>query len=94
MIIDSHCHLDYEPLNKNLDEVLNRANNVGVKYFLTICTQDSSFKKILSILEKYNNVFGTYGIHPHETKSYNDLTVEKIKQNKRKTRISQGQRQV
>ena len=81
MIIDSHCHLDYEPLNKNLDEVLNRANNVGVKYFLTICTQDSSFKKILSILEKYNNVFGTYGIHPHETKSYNDLTVEKIKQN-------------
>jgi len=81
MIIDSHCHLDYEPLNKNIEDVLKRAENVGVKYFLTICTTDSSFEKILPILNKYKNVFGTYGIHPHESKDHNNLDVNDIKKN-------------
>ena len=47
MIIDSHCHLDYPPLNTDLDKVLARAEKSGVKYFLTICTEDKSFEKIL-----------------------------------------------
>ena len=81
MIVDSHCHLDFDPLNKNLDKVLNRATKAGVKCFLTISTEDSSFKKILNILQKYENVYGTYGIHPHESKLYKNLTVQKIKLN-------------
>ncbi len=81
MLIDSHCHLDFDPLNKNLKEVIKRAESAGVKYFLTICTDDNSFKKIISILRKYKNVFGTYGIHPHEAKNYKHLTLSKIKNN-------------
>ncbi len=81
MIIDSHCHLDYPPLNTDLDKVLARAEKGGVKYFLTICTEDKSFVKILSILKKYRNVFGTYGIHPHEAKDYINLTINNIKEN-------------
>ena len=42
MIIDSHCHLDYEPLYNNLEQVIKRANINGVKYFLTISTTDES----------------------------------------------------
>ena len=78
ILIDSHCHLDYEPLIHNLDNVLERANNVGVKYFLTICTKDESYKKILDIIKKYKNVYGTYGIHPHESKLYKNLSTNKI----------------
>ena len=37
-MIDSHCHLDHEPLFENLDEVLKRSKNVGIKKILTICT--------------------------------------------------------
>ena len=81
MIIDSHCHLDYEPLSKNLNDVLKRANESGVKYILTICTENNSFKRILDILKNHKEVFGTYGIHPHEAKNYNNLTVEQIKNN-------------
>ena len=76
MIIDSHCHLDYEPINKNLEQVILRAEKVGVKYFLTICTEDKSFEKILNILKKFKNIFGTYGIHPHEAEIHRNITVK------------------
>ncbi len=81
MIIDSHCHLDFAVLSKRLNEVINKASEVGVKYFLTICTNKQSFEKIIEITGKYKNIFGTYGIHPHETKNYSNLAVEEIKKN-------------
>ena len=37
MIIDSHCHLTYEPISNNIDETIKRANKDGVDYLLTIC---------------------------------------------------------
>ena len=50
MIIDSHCHLTYEPMSKSLQETIRRANRDGVKYMLTISTEDKSFNKILKIV--------------------------------------------
>ena len=47
MIIDSHCHLTYEPMSSSLKETIRRANKDGVKYLLTISTEDKSFKNIL-----------------------------------------------
>ena len=49
MIIDSHCHLEYEPLSFNLEKIISRANNDGVKSMLTISTTDKSLEKILKI---------------------------------------------
>ena len=57
MIIDSHCHLTYEPMYSSLDETIKRANTDGVKYFLTISTEDKSFKNILNIVEKHKASF-------------------------------------
>ena len=65
MIIDSHCHLTYEPMSKALNETIKRANKDGVKYMLTISTEDKSFDKIIKIVNEYESVYGTYGIHPH-----------------------------
>ena len=73
MIIDSHCHLDYPDLYDQLDKVLERAKNNKVKYFLTISTTLASFEKIKLIIKKYDNVYGTLGIHPHETKNFNTI---------------------
>ena len=78
MIIDSHCHLEYEPMGSNLKEVIDRAIENDVKYLLSISTTNESFDKILKMVDKYNNIYGTYGIHPHETKNYLDLTANKI----------------
>ena len=51
MIIDSHCHLTYEPMSLSLNDTIKRANNDGIKYILTISTEDKSFDKILKIIK-------------------------------------------
>ena len=43
-MIDSHCHLDMEPISNNLNEVINRSKEAGVEKFLTICTTDDGYK--------------------------------------------------
>tara|TARA_Y100000590_G_scaffold305354_1_gene344425 strand:+ start:7495 stop:8268 length:774 start_codon:yes stop_codon:yes gene_type:complete len=78
MIIDSHCHLDYPNLYDQLFNVLNRAKRNNVDNLLTICTTLESFEKIKVIVNKYNNIYGTFGIHPHETKNFTDVNSDFI----------------
>jgi TatD DNase family protein len=70
-MIDSHCHLDHEPLMKNLSDIINRSKEIGITKLLTICTTLESFEKIKEIIKKDPMIYGTYGIHPHETKDNN-----------------------
>jgi TatD DNase family protein len=83
-MIDSHCHLDHEPLFSNLDGVIERSKSAGITKILTICTTLDSFNKIKKIVQKDEIIFGTYGIHPHEAKSNvikSDLIISEIKNN-------------
>tara|TARA_B110001450_G_scaffold124423_1_gene117133 strand:+ start:165 stop:926 length:762 start_codon:yes stop_codon:yes gene_type:complete len=68
-MIDSHCHLDHEPLFENLSDIINRSKETGITKLLTICTTLNSFEKIKIIIEKDEMIYGTYGIHPHETEN-------------------------
>ena len=77
-MIDSHCHLDHEPLLSNIDEIIRRSKLVGIKKILTICTTFKSFEKIIDIIKKDEILYGTYGIHPHEVKD-NYITIDLIK---------------
>ena len=79
MIIDSHCHLDYPELYGQLDSVISRADKNLVKLLLTICTTLDSFVKIKNIISKYKNIYGTFGIHPHETNLNQNVDVDFIK---------------
>ena len=65
--MDSHCHLDHEPLLNNLDSIIKRSKEVGLKKLLTICTTLKSFENIVKIIKKDEMIYGTFGIHPHET---------------------------
>ena len=75
-MIDSHCHLDYEPLYENIIEIIERSKNIGIETLLTISTTNKSFLKIKDLVNKYAIIYGTYGIHPHETN--NDRIDKKI----------------
>ena len=66
-MIDSHCHLDHEPLFRQIKDVVNRSKEVGITKLLTISTTTDSFNKILEIIKLDPIIFGTFGIHPHES---------------------------
>jgi TatD DNase family protein len=75
-MIDSHCHLDHEPLFNDLENILKRSKEVGIEKLLTICTTFESFIKIKQLVKKDDIIYGTYGIHPHEAK--NDKVTKKL----------------
>ena len=85
-MIDSHCHLDHEPLLTNIKEVLNRSKDIGLKKILTISTSIKSFENILNLLDIDNIIYGSIGIHPHEVKNNNiesNYLIENAKKNKK-----------
>ena len=79
-MIDSHCHLDHEQINSDLSNVIKRSKDVGIEKLLTISTSFESFKKIKYIITKDEIIFGTIGIHPHETDN-NEISVDEIVKN-------------
>jgi len=78
-MIDSHCHLDHEPMFSDLKNVIIRSKKSGVEKILSICTTNDSFKKIIEIIKFDPIIYGTFGIHPHETDSYEISKNEIIK---------------
>mgnify|MGYP001338893679 CR=1 FL=1 len=65
-MIDSHCHLDHEPLLSDLENIILRSKKIGIKKLLTISTSKESFSKVKEIVNKDDIIFGSIGIHPHE----------------------------
>ena len=78
-MIDSHCHLDHQPLLSNIDDVIKRSKQEGIEKLLTICTTLKSFNQIIKLIKHDQIIFGTFGIHPHETSQDKVLKDEIIK---------------
>ena len=79
-MIDSHCHLDHEPLLSDLINVIKRSKEVGIKKLLTISTSFESFARIKKIILEDEMIYGTIGIHPHES-TQNIITSDIIVKN-------------
>ncbi|KRA83368.1 TatD family hydrolase [Altererythrobacter sp. Root672] len=73
MLIDSHCHLNYEGLVENQGAVLARAREAGVKAFLNISTRRKEWEAIVATAEREPDVWASIGIHPHEADQHADL---------------------
>ena len=79
-MIDSHCHLDHDPLFQNLNNVILRSKDVGITKLLTICTSLDSFENIKKIINLDPIIYGTFGIHPHDADE-NLISKDKIIEN-------------
>ena len=85
-MIDSHCHLDHEPLFSDLSNVIKRSKAVGIKKLLTISTSLESFSRILKIVKEDDMIYGTIGVHPHETDQFivsSDTIIKNLKKKKK-----------
>jgi TatD DNase family protein len=79
ILVDSHCHLDYyKEEDGELDAVIARARAGGVKTMVTIGTKISQFDRVRAIAERYDDVYCTVGIHPHEAASEPEIDVDRL----------------
>ena len=76
-IVDSHCHLDYAPLEARAG-IVSRARAVGVGTMLTICTKLSEFAAVREIAASDPNIWCSVGVHPHEAAAEVDAGTERI----------------
>ena len=76
-LIDTHCHLTFDQLAGDIEAVLERSRVAGVTSWITVGTDIDQNKKAIELTEKFDNLYATAGIHPHDAK---DVTAETIKQ--------------
>lgn len=80
MLVDSHCHLNFLEFKQDLNQVINHAHNQGISYMLTVNTRLSESLDLQHIASNYPNIFCSVGVHPHDSKDYNEPTlIEQLK---------------
>jgi TatD DNase family protein len=73
MLIDSHCHLEYEGLVEDQQAVLARARAAGIKGFVNISTRQREWDRVVDTAAREPDVWASIGIHPHEADQHADL---------------------
>lgn len=78
MLVDSHCHLNYEGLVEQQGDVLARARNKGVSAMLNISTREREWDEVIGLAERERDVWASVGIHPHEADSHKCIDAAKL----------------
>ena len=87
MLIDSHCHLEYEGLAEDQPAVLARARAAGVGGFLNISTRRSEWDQVIATAVREPDVWATIGIHPHEADAHADLGASALRDRASEPRV-------
>lgn len=78
MLVDSHCHLDFPDFEGELEDVVARAARADVDYMVTICTHVTKFDQVLAVASRFDNMWCTVGIHPHNADAEPDTSAEAL----------------
>jgi TatD DNase family protein len=92
MFIDTHAHLFYPNFNGEVDQVIERAKQAGVDYMIVPGTDLATSVLAVELSEKYDCIYAAVGIHPHDTKDWNDsllAQIEELAKNKKVVAIGE-----
>jgi TatD DNase family protein len=80
-IVDTHCHLDDERFADDLDGILTRAREAGVSRLMTIGTGigPPDLEAAVRLAARYEPVYATVGVHPHDASKADDTTIERLR---------------
>ena len=78
MLTDSHCHLFYDEIFQDIDNILIRSKNLGVNRFICVGTNINDSLLSLDISEKFENVYCSAGIHPHDSQNVDKDYIQQI----------------
>ena len=78
MLVDSHCHLDFEDFNADRDSVLARARAAGIGRMITISTRVDKYQTYAALAEAHDDVFFTIGTHPHQAHEEEEASLDTL----------------
>ena len=78
MLVDRHCHIDRPEFKDDLDGVVARAKAAGVGVLVNISTRMRRFDEVKAVIERFDNVYGSVGTHPHQADEELDIPVAEI----------------
>ena len=80
MLIDTHCHLDFKDFDPDRDEVINRAKEAGVGRIINVGSSVEGSRRSIELADKYDFIYASLGVHPHEAKDVTDDIISKFKE--------------
>ena len=76
MLVDSHCHLDFDDFEEDLDEIICRAKENGITTILNAGNNIDELDRQLELSEKYPFIYTAVGVHPHNASEYENITAQ------------------
>lgn len=80
MLIDSHAHIQLKNFDNDREAMLARAQKAGVKYIIAIGFDLETSVGAINLAEKYDFVYATLGMHPHDAKLLDDGIIEEFRE--------------
>ncbi len=77
-LIDTHCHLDFPEFDPDRDDVIARAREKGIRYFVNVGSSLQGSEKSVSLSRQFDCVFATVGLHPHEADRCDEKALARI----------------
>jgi len=88
-LIDTHAHLDFDDYNQDREEVFKRAQKIGVEKIVNIGADLEGSYRVVELAERYDFVYASVGIHPHEADTVNEKIWLKLKLLQLRQRLKQ-----
>ncbi|MEJ2715743.1 MAG: TatD family hydrolase [Deltaproteobacteria bacterium] len=80
ILVDSHAHLELEPLVNDVDAVVKRAAEAGVAAIITVGIDLDDVQRALEIADRFEQVFASVGFHPHNAKEVSEAALHEMEQ--------------
>lgn len=74
MLVDSHCHLDYNDFEDDFEDIILHMKENGITAALNAGNNVDSLDEQLALSEKYPFIYTAVGVHPHNADEYPDIT--------------------
>jgi TatD DNase family protein len=79
-LIDTHCHLTFDDLSRDIDAVITRSKQAGVTGWITVGTDPEHNRKAIELAEKYENLYAAIAIHPHDARTVTEKTLKELRE--------------
>jgi TatD DNase family protein len=86
-LIDTHCHLTFEPLAADVEAVIERSIAAGVTRWITVGTDPQHNRKAIELAARFENMYAAIGIHPHDADSVTSRTMAELKELARNVKV-------